>query len=66
MLQKFNALLVINFRLLRGQQTFVFPIKLSEEIMPEVVFYGTFIPAVVYFAVRKLIVTPYLKEQEEE
>lgn len=56
----------VQIRLVRGQQTFVFPVKLSEHIMPNVVFYGTFFPVIVYFAVRKLVVTPYLKEQEEE
>lgn len=57
---------MLRIKLLRGQQTFIFPIKLSEEVMPDVVFYGTFIPSIVYFTIRKLIVTPYLKEQEEE
>lgn len=56
----------VRIRLTRGQQTFLFPIRLSEQLQPSAIFYGTVIPMLVYFAVRKLIVNPYIKEQEDQ
>ncbi|KAK3104741.1 hypothetical protein FSP39_009031 [Pinctada imbricata] len=56
----------LDVRVSRGQQTFMFPIKLSDVIEPSAVFYGTLIPSVVYFAVKKLIVDPYIRQQEKE
>jgi DnaJ family protein C protein 11 len=52
--------------LFRGGQTFVFPIQLSEDLIPQAVFYGTVVPLVLYFGIKVLIVRPFLKEQEEE
>jgi len=56
----------VNFRLNRGSQTFVFPIRLSENISPSAIFYGTFVPFAAYFLVKKLIVDPYLRQQKEK
>ena len=56
---------VVNCRLHRGAQTFTFPIHLSESILPEAVIYGTFVPVVVYFGVKHLLVQPFLKKQKE-
>jgi DnaJ family protein C protein 11 len=44
----------------------MFPIKLSEQLMPSAVFYGTAFPMMIYFIVRKLIVDPYIKDQEDQ
>ncbi|XP_060069298.1 dnaJ homolog subfamily C member 11-like [Ylistrum balloti] len=56
----------LKIKLIRGQQEFYFPVHLSENIVPEAVVYGTFLPLAAYFVVKKLIVDPYLKRQEEE
>lgn len=56
----------LRIKVTRGQQTFMFPIKLSEQLMPSAVFYGTAFPMMVYFIVRKLIVDPYIKDQEDQ
>lgn len=56
----------LKIKLIRGQQEFHFPIHLSENIVPEAIVYGTFIPLATYFVVKKLIVDPYLRRQEEE
>ena len=50
----------------RGQQTFLFPINLSEEIVPSAVFYGTVAPVVLYLVVKNLIVNPFLAEKKEK
>ncbi|XP_050414413.1 dnaJ homolog subfamily C member 11 [Patella vulgata] len=56
---------MLRIKLLRGNQTFNFPIYLSESLSPSAVFYGTVVPAAVYFVVKKLIVNPFLKQQKE-
>jgi DnaJ family protein C protein 11 len=42
------------------------PIKLSEEIIPSSVLYGTIVPLVAYFTIKKLIVDPFLSDQKEK
>lgn len=54
----------LRIRLNRGSQTFTFPIRLSESILPSAVFYGTFLPIVTYFLVKKLVVDPYISQQK--
>lgn len=54
------------FRVNRGNQTFGFPIHLAESIAPNAVFYGTFIPIATYFAIKKLVVEPFLRRQKEK
>ncbi|XP_022337606.1 dnaJ homolog subfamily C member 11-like [Crassostrea virginica] len=50
----------------RGQQSYFFPIQLSEQVLPSSIFYGTFLPTVAYFAVKKLIIDPYVRRKESE
>ncbi|KAL4221592.1 DnaJ (Hsp40) [Mactra antiquata] len=50
----------------RGHHVFTIPINLSEELVPSAVLYGTFIPLVTYFAVKKLIVDPYILNRKEK
>lgn len=52
-------------RLNRASQTYLFPVHLTEQIMPSAVFYATVGPLVVYLAVQKLIITPYVRSQKE-
>ncbi|XP_061197810.1 dnaJ homolog subfamily C member 11-like [Saccostrea echinata] len=56
----------LQLRLHRGQQSYVFPILLSEQLLPTSIFYGTFIPTLAYFAVKKLIIDPFIKQKESE
>ncbi|XP_013405783.1 dnaJ homolog subfamily C member 11-like [Lingula anatina] len=53
-------------RLHRGNQDFHFPIQLSDEILPKAIFYGTVVPLVTYFVVKKLIVDPFVQKEKEE
>lgn len=55
-----------SFRLNRASQTYLFPIHLSEQILPSAVFYATVGPLVVYLAVQKLIISPYVHIQKEQ
>ncbi|KAL5013903.1 hypothetical protein ScPMuIL_008173 [Solemya velum] len=55
----------VRVRMHRGQQTFVFPIHLSEQILPSAIFYGTVIPMLTFFTVKKLIVDPFIQEQKK-
>jgi len=50
----------------RHTQTFDFPIFLSDTFSPSALFYGTVVPVVVFFAVRKLIFLPMLTQQKEK
>ncbi|XP_048737350.1 dnaJ homolog subfamily C member 11-like isoform X2 [Ostrea edulis] len=56
----------LQLRLHRGQQSYHFPILLSEQVLPTSVFYGTFLPAFAYFAVKKLIIDPFIRQRESE
>ncbi|KAK7788299.1 hypothetical protein R5R35_000129 [Gryllus longicercus] len=52
-------------KLVRSNQTYSFPIHLSEEIVPSPVFYATAVPIVVYGVVKRLVIDPILKDQKE-
>lgn len=52
------------FRLNRANQIYSFPIHLSEEMMPSAVFYGTVVPLIVYILVKKVVVEPFVKDQQ--
>ena len=49
----------------RGNHLFVFPIHLSEFVSPSPIFYGTVVPLAAYFAIKILIVKPYIDKQQE-
>lgn len=55
----------LKLRVTRGNQLFVFPIHLSEYVSPSPIFYGTVVPLVAYFAVKILIIKPYIDKQQE-
>jgi len=50
----------------RHTQTYDFPIFLSDVFSPSAMFYGTAIPLVFFFAVKKLIFLPILSRQKEK
>lgn len=45
-------------RIIRSTQTYLFPIHLSEEIIPAAIFYATVAPLLTYFVVKKTIIDP--------
>ncbi|XP_037828288.1 dnaJ homolog subfamily C member 11 [Lucilia sericata] len=49
---------ILKFKVTRSQQTYIFPIHLSEEIVPAAVFYATVTPVIVWFFVKKSIIEP--------
>lgn len=57
---------VFVFRLNRASQTYFFPIHLTDQLLPSAVFYATVGPLVVYFAMHRLIIKPYLRAQKEK
>lgn len=57
--------LVFVYRLNRASQTYFFPIHLTDQLLPSAVFYATVGPLVVYFAMHRLIIKPYLRAQKE-
>lgn len=60
------GLLLCPRRLNRASQTYFFPIHLTDQLLPSAVFYATVGPLVVYLAVHRLIIRPYLRAQKEK
>uniref|UniRef100_A0A3P9HIM5 DnaJ (Hsp40) homolog, subfamily C, member 11b n=1 Tax=Oryzias latipes TaxID=8090 RepID=A0A3P9HIM5_ORYLA len=54
------------FRLARASQTYLFPIHLTDQLLPSAVFYATVGPLVVYMAIHRLIIVPYTQAQKEQ
>lgn len=52
-------------RLNRASQTYFFPVHLTDQLLPSAVFYATVGPLVIYFAMHRLIIKPYLRAQKE-
>lgn len=57
---------VLSCRLNRASQTYLFPIHLTDQLLPSAVFYATVGPLVMYLAVQKLIIIPYVRSQKEQ
>ncbi|XP_073089217.1 dnaJ homolog subfamily C member 11 isoform X2 [Manis javanica] len=55
-----------SLKLNRASQTYFFPIHLTDQLLPSAVFYATVGPLVVYFAMHRLIIKPYLRAQKEK
>lgn len=49
---------------MRSNQSYIFPIHLSEEIVPAAVFYATVTPVLLWFFVKKSILDPMRLEQK--
>lgn len=61
-----GSLLCSLHRLNRASQTYFFPIHLTDQLLPSAVFYATVGPLVLYFAMHRLIIKPYLRAQKEK
>lgn len=53
-------------RLERASQTYLFPVHLTDQLLPSAVFYATVGPLLVYMAVHRLIVLPYTQAQKKQ
>lgn len=53
----------VKLSVLRGNQTYSFPLRLSEQPNKIALGYGFFVPVLVFAAIRSLIYEPYLKRQ---
>lgn len=56
----------LKIRLSRASQTYLFPVHLTDQLLPSVVFYATVGPVLIYLAVHKLIIIPYTQAQKEQ
>uniref|UniRef100_A0A8C3GNX5 DnaJ homolog subfamily C member 11 n=1 Tax=Cairina moschata TaxID=8855 RepID=A0A8C3GNX5_CAIMO len=55
----------LKIKLNRASQTYFFPVHLTDQLLPSAVFYATVGPLVIYFAMHRLIIKPYLRAQKE-
>uniref|UniRef100_A0A8C3HRU4 DnaJ homolog subfamily C member 11 n=1 Tax=Chrysemys picta bellii TaxID=8478 RepID=A0A8C3HRU4_CHRPI len=55
-----------SLKLNRASQTYFFPVHLTDQLLPSAVFYATVGPLVIYFAMHRLIIKPYLRAQKEK
>ncbi|XP_049608510.1 dnaJ homolog subfamily C member 11a [Syngnathus scovelli] len=55
----------LKVKLNRASQTYLFPVHLTDQLLPSAVFYATVGPLVVYLAVRQLVIQPYVRAQKE-
>lgn len=55
---------MLKFKIVRSNQSYIFPIHLSEEIVPAAVFYATVTPVLLWFFVKKSILDPMRLEQK--
>ncbi|KAG7477701.1 hypothetical protein MATL_G00072480 [Megalops atlanticus] len=56
----------LKIKLNRASQTYFFPIHLTDQLLPSAVFYATVGPLVVYLAIQRLIIIPYVRAQKEQ
>ncbi|XP_061641849.1 dnaJ homolog subfamily C member 11 isoform X2 [Phyllopteryx taeniolatus] len=56
----------LKIKLARASQTYLFPVHLTDQLLPSALFYATVGPLLVYVAVHKLVIIPYTRAQKEE
>ncbi|KAM4612601.1 dnaJ homolog subfamily C member 11-like [Polymixia lowei] len=56
----------LKIRLVRASQTYLFPVHLTDQLLPSAVFYATVGPLLVYMAVHRLIIIPFTRAQKEQ
>lgn len=59
-----NYFLIFIHRLQRGNQAYIFPIQLSDQILPPPIFYGTLAPLIIWTLVSKVFLEPYEEEKK--
>jgi len=56
----------VRIKLRRATQTYLFPFHLSDDIILQPIFYGTFVPLLAWFTVKKLILEPHEARSKEK
>uniref|UniRef100_A0A8D3A3Y1 DnaJ-like subfamily C member 11 n=1 Tax=Scophthalmus maximus TaxID=52904 RepID=A0A8D3A3Y1_SCOMX len=56
----------LKIKLARASQTYLFPVHLTDQLLPSAVFYATVGPLLVYMAIHRLIIIPYSQAQKEQ
>ncbi|XP_053171921.1 dnaJ homolog subfamily C member 11 [Scomber japonicus] len=56
----------LKIKLARASQTYLFPVHLTDQLLPSAVFYATVGPLLVYLAVHRLVIIPYTQQQKEQ
>lgn len=56
----------LKIRLSRASQTYLFPVHLTDQLLPSAVFYATVGPLLFYLAVHRLVIIPYTQAQKEQ
>uniref|UniRef100_A0A4W6C4X9 DnaJ homolog subfamily C member 11 n=1 Tax=Lates calcarifer TaxID=8187 RepID=A0A4W6C4X9_LATCA len=56
----------LKIKLARASQTYLFPVHLTDQLLPSAVFYATVGPLLVYMAVHRLVIIPYTQAQKEQ
>ncbi|XP_035211787.1 dnaJ homolog subfamily C member 11-like isoform X2 [Stegodyphus dumicola] len=56
----------LKLKLVRANQTYLFPILLSEDIVPSAVFYATVTPVLGWFVMKKFVIDPYHERQKKK
>ncbi|MFT7798382.1 dnaJ homolog subfamily C member 11-like isoform X2 [Arapaima gigas] len=56
----------LKLKLNRASQTYIFPIHLTDQLLPSAVFYATVGPLIFYLAIQRLIIQPYMQTQKEQ
>lgn len=57
--------ITLKLRLNRASQTYMFPILLSEELLPSAIFYGTITPLVSWYVLQTFVIKPYTQRQKK-
>ncbi|XP_072035255.1 LOW QUALITY PROTEIN: dnaJ homolog subfamily C member 11-like [Amphiura filiformis] len=50
----------------RANQAFIFPIHLSQEVIPNAIFYGTIAPLAIFWVVKVCVIDPFLLKEKEK
>lgn len=56
---------ILKLKLIRASQSYIFPIHLSEDIVPAAVFYATLTPIVAWFVLKKVLIEPMNAEKRQ-
>ncbi|XP_028303880.1 dnaJ homolog subfamily C member 11 isoform X2 [Gouania willdenowi] len=56
----------LKIKLARASQTYLFPVHLTDQLLPSAAFYATVGPLLVYMVIHRLIIVPYTVAQKEQ
>jgi len=66
MIVGFPVGVTVRMKLVRSSQSYTFPIHLSDEVILQPIFYGTVVPLLVWFSIKKLILEPQEARRKEK